>query len=102
MSLQRALIDRGIEVFTSATAVLSEQEEKVIISSIDGDVICERPADLVVVAVGANSCKLAELSTENLECPVINVGDAIRPRGIWEATHEGSYAILQIERLNDI
>lgn len=102
MVLNRALSERGIEVFTSATAAVVDQEEKVIISSIEGDSTCERPADLVVVAVGANSCKSAELCTENLMCPVIKVGDSIRPRGIWEATHEGSYAVLQIERLNDI
>lgn len=102
MALCKILSERGVEVFTSATTVVSEQEEKITISSVEGNDIWERPADLVVVAVGANSNLPDEIVPQNLECPVVNVGDCIRPRGIWEATHEGSYAILQLEKLNDI
>jgi NADPH-dependent 2,4-dienoyl-CoA reductase/sulfur reductase-like enzyme len=101
MALNQVLNERGVEVFTSATAAMSD-EEKIIISDLEGKNTWERTANLVVVAVGANAYLPAELSAQNLTYPIIKAGDCIRPRGIWEATHEGSYAILQLERLNDI
>ncbi|WP_406676985.1 FAD-dependent oxidoreductase [Neomoorella carbonis] len=102
MALLRALYERGVEVFTSATAGLSPNKDKVVITSVNGDSTWERPVDLIVGAIGANSYAPPEFSAENLLCPVIYVGDCIKPRGIWEATHEGSYAILQLEMLNNI
>lgn len=102
MSLDHALSERGIEVFTSSIPEYRKDEGIIIINRVDGDFSVERPADLVVIAVGANACKPSGLCQEDLDCPVISIGDSIRARGIWEATHEGSYAILQIERINDI
>ena len=102
MAYTKLLAERGIEVFTAIGPVLSISENNVTIGGLKGDTNWELPADLVVLAIGSISNLPGELSAKHIACPVVSVGDCIRPRGLWEATHEGAYAILQLERFSDI
>jgi 2,4-dienoyl-CoA reductase-like NADH-dependent reductase (Old Yellow Enzyme family)/thioredoxin reductase len=102
MCQTRELKNRGIEVYSGSTAEYAKASGEVTIRSVDGANSCKCPTDLLVIAVGARACVPECLEMDDLDCPVVRVGDAIRPRGIWEATHEGSYAIIQIERWNSL
>jgi 2,4-dienoyl-CoA reductase-like NADH-dependent reductase (Old Yellow Enzyme family) len=102
MCQARELKKRGIEVYSGSTAEYAKASGEVTIKSVDGAKFRKCPTDLLVIAVGARACVPECLEMDDFDCPVIRVGDAIRPRGIWEATHEGSYAIIQIERWSSI
>ncbi len=87
------LLDRleaqGVEL-SAATRVERIAEGKLVV---DGDMgRQERPADLVVVAVGRDPDRSLECGLQRAGVPVMVVGDAYSARGICEAIAEGHRA----------
>jgi len=102
MCIDRELKKRGVEVFENSVAEFDKETNQVFIKNVESLESCKRDTDLLVVAVGACVCLPDSVHKDAFDCPVIYACDAIKPRGIWEATHEGAYAILQIERWNNL
>lgn len=102
MSLVHALEERQVEIITASQAKQTDTANQIEITSRKTGEKTVVSSDLLVVAVGAEACALPSVDKKQLPYPVIQVGDTIHPRGIWEATHEGTYAVLQIERWNDL
>jgi len=97
-ALLKILSEKNIETLTSTT-LDSIYKDRVIIKS-NNQIQEERPVDLVILALGALSYIPEELKKiNNFSCPVLYIGDCVRPKRIWEATHEGSHVILKLENL---
>jgi 2,4-dienoyl-CoA reductase-like NADH-dependent reductase (Old Yellow Enzyme family)/thioredoxin reductase len=101
MCLIRNLKERDVTLMPQCIVETTQKENTVSIKDLATGKEQEYETDLVIVAIGANCCTTTGISMDQLRLPVIRVGDAIRPRGIWEATHEGAFSILQIEKWNN-
>ncbi len=88
--LHRRLKDKGGTIILGAQVTRVEQDAVVYMKS--GREVRVHPVSLVVTALGARSeAGLAEALTE-LGIPHLLAGDAVKPRRLFEAVHEGARA----------
>ncbi len=92
--LLQLLAEAGVEIHTGATVLdLRDQRVRVILNS-GGEV--ELSADSLVLALGMVPRSEGLVDLERAAGQVVKVGDCVSPRSLWNAVHEGYYAVAEL------